>query len=236
MKRTAKGRSVSFVFPVYNEAENLETTLARAIALAGRIAEDYEIVVADDASTDGSAAIVERLAGSDRHIKPVRLTRNTRFGGALAAGIAAASKDVIIYTDADFPAREEDIVKALDLVGAADVVTAYSLVIKDASLKRIVMSRTYNFLVRLLFGLRLRDINSGLKIYTRRAVEGLRLRSTSPFVDVEIFVEARRRGCAIAQYGLIFDLRTRGSSTIARPGVVARTFWDMLVYRFGGGR
>ncbi|MFA6320492.1 MAG: glycosyltransferase family 2 protein [Candidatus Omnitrophota bacterium] len=224
--------SISFVFPMFNEAENIEETLRRATALASEIADDYEIVIVDDASTDGSGDIVDKLASADKHIKSVRLKVNTKFGGALKEGLKNSSKGVVIYTDSDLPAREKDIKGALDMLNGADVVTAYSLVLKDASLKRIIMSKGYNFLVRILFGLKIRDINSGLKIYKRKVIEGLDLKSRSPFIDVEIFAEAARRGFAIKQYGLIFELRTKGESTISRMSVVARTFWDMLKYRF----
>lgn len=227
-----KATSVSFVFPMYNEAENIRHAINRAVGLAAQIADDYEIVVADDASTDGSGDIVDKLAALDSHIKSVRLGKNTKFGGALKEGLKAASKDIIVYTDSDFPAKEEDIKKALEMLDDADIVTAYSLVIKDASLKRIAMSKGYNFLVRLFFGLKIRDINSGLKIYRRKILEGLDFRSRSPFIDVEIFAEAAKKGAVIKQYGLIFELRTNGSSTISRMSVVARTFWDMIKYKF----
>ena len=229
-------KSVSFVFPMFNEADNIGESIARATELAAQISGDYEIIVADDASTDGSGDLVDRIAAKDPHVRSVRLKANSKFGGALERGLMAASKDVVIYTDSDFPAKKEDIKKALELLDGADIVTAYSLVVKDASLKRIIMSRVYNFLIRLLFGLRLRDINSGLKIYKREAIEGLDLRSRSPFIDVEIFVEALKRGFKVAQYGLIFELRTKGSSTISRTSVVARTFWDMFKYKFGKKR
>ena len=225
-------RSVAFVFPMFNEADNIGDTIARATVLGREIADDYEIVVVDDASTDSSGDVVDSLAASDTHIKSVRLKKNTKFGGALNEGLKTASKDVVIYTDSDFPAREDDIKKALDILDGADVVTAYSLVVKDANPKRVIMSKGYNFLVRLLFGLNLRDINSGLKIYKRKFLEGMELKSRSPFIDVEIFVEAAKRGAVIKQYGLVFDMRTKGSSSISRLGVVARTFRDMLAYRF----
>lgn len=227
-----KRYKISFVFPMFNESENIENTLKKAANIASEICDDYEIVVVDDASTDGSADIVERIAKEDGRIILTRLGKNTRFGGALKEGLKGASKDIILYTDSDFPAKEEDIKKALQLLDEADIVTAYSLAIKDATLKRIAMSKLYNFLVELLFGLNIRDINSGLKIYKKKVLEGLRLRSESPFIDVEIFAEAEKRGFKIAQYGLIFGLRTKGRSTISRTSVVARTFWDMLVYRF----
>lgn len=226
-----KQDSVSFVFPMFNEAENISETVRRITALAGTICDDYEIVIADDASTDGSADVVAGLAAKDNRIKLIRLEVNTKFGGALKAGLGAASKDIVVYTDSDLPAKEEDIKNAILSMNGADIITAYSLVLKDTSLKRIIMSKVYNFLVQLFFGLKIRDINSGLKIYRREVLQGLDLKSRSPFIDVEIFAEASRRGFRIKQYGLIFDLRTRGESTISRMSVVTRTFWDMLKYR-----
>ena len=217
---------------MYNEADNISETIDRATKLANEICEDYEIIVADDASTDGSGEIVERIASADNHIKSVRLKKNTKFGGALAAGLKKATKEIVLYTDSDFPAKEEDMKKAIGLLDSADIVTVYSLVIKDATFKRIVMSRVYNFLVRLLFKLKIKDANSGLKVYKRDAIKDMNLRSKSPFVDVEIFSEALKKGLKIKQLGLVFDLRTKGSSTISRFGVVARTFRDMLAYKF----
>ncbi len=225
-------RSISFVFPMFNEADNIEATVRRAAELARSLSSDYEIVVADDASTDGSGRLVDLMALKDPHIKPVHLKSNSKFGGALNAGLMTSTKDVIIYTDSDFPVGEPDIEKAMELLEEADIITAYSLVIKDSSLKRILMSKVYNFLVQLLFNLHIKDINSGLKIYKREALSGMSLRSRSPFIDVEIFAEAVRRGFRIRQYGLIFEHRTKGSSTISRMSVVARTFFDMFAYRF----
>jgi len=226
-----KKRAISFVLPMYNESENIEETVRRISGLAREIADDYEIVVSDDASTDGCGDIVDRLARSDTHVRSVRLKENTKFGGVLNAGLKAASKEIIVYTDADLPAKEDDIKKALAMIETCDVVTGYSLVIKDASLKRIMISKLYNFVIRLVFDLHLRDINSGFKIYKKKVIDGMTLRSKSPFIDVEIFAEAIRKGFTIKQYGLIFELRTKGTSSISRMSVLVRTFWDMIVYK-----
>ena len=229
-----KKYNISFVLPMFNEAQNIAESIARVTRLAREIADDYEIVVVDDASNDGSGGIVDALAFKDIHIKSIKLKKNTKFGGALKEGLKAASKDVVFYTDSDLPAKDEDMKKGIELMetSGSDVVSAYSLVIKDSRLKRVIMSKGYNFLVRLLFGLKMKDINAGLKIYRRHVLKGLDLRSKSPFIDVEIFAEAAKRNCKISQYGLVFDHRVKGKSTISRPGVVAQTFWDMLKYRF----
>lgn len=227
-----KQYSISFVVPMYNEAANIEGTLSKLSRLAAELSSDYEIIASDDASTDNSADIVGRLAEQDKHIKLVKLSKNTKFGGALAAGLAKVSKEVAVYTDADLPVKEDDVRKGIAMLDEADVITGYSMVIKDTTLKRIVMSKGYNFLVQLFFGLSIKDINSGFKIYKAEVIKGLKLISQSPFVDVEIFAEAERRGFKIKQFGLLFDLRTHGVSTISRFPVVIRTFWDMLKYKF----
>jgi Glycosyltransferases involved in cell wall biogenesis len=224
--------AISFVIPMYNESANIEDTVSKVTKLAMELADDYEIVLADDASSDGTGDIADRLSKEDSHVKSVRLKVNSKFGGALAAGLKNASKEIVIYTDADLPVKAEDVKKGLGLLKNADVVTGYSVVMKDDSLKRIVMSKGYNFLVQTLFGFKIKDINSGFKIYRLKVVKDLDLISKSPFVDVEIFAEALKRGFKVEQFGLIFDLRTKGISTISRMSVVARTFWDMLVYRF----
>lgn len=226
------GLNISFVLPMYNEASNIEETLYKLSKFAKEICADYEIVVVDDASTDGSADIVDRMALKDPHIRSIRLEKNRRFGGALKEGLKRAAKDIVLYTDSDLPVKEEDIKKALDLLDGADIVTGYSLAMKDMSLKRIIISKAYNFLIGVLFGLKIRDVNSGFKIYKKSSLEGLELKSESPFIDVEIFVEALKRDFRIRQFGLVFELRTKGKSTIARPDVIARTFWDMLAYKF----
>jgi len=224
--------AISFVIPMYNESANIKDTVAKITELVRELADDYEIVLADDASSDGTGDIADKLSKEDVRIKSVRLKKNTKFGGALAAGLKSASKEIIIYTDADLPVKRDDVKKALALLENADVVTGYSVVLKDDSLKRILMSKGYNFLVNILFGFKIKDINSGFKIYRSKAIKDLQLISKSPFVDVEIFAEALKKGFKIEQFGLIFDLRTKGVSTISRMSVVARTFWDMLAYRF----
>ncbi len=227
-----KQKSISFVLPMYNELKNIESSIDKAISVAKELCDDYEVIVADDASTDGSGELIDEMALKNRHIKPIHLEVNTKFGGALKKGLEAATKEVVIYTDSDFPAKDEDIKIGVGLLDGADVVTGYSLVTKDDSLRRIIISKVYNFLVETLFGLHIRDINSGLKIFKKDVLEEMNLVSKSPFIDVEIFLEARKRNFKISQFGLIFQLRTKGKSIISRSGVIARTFLDMIYCAF----
>jgi len=219
---------------MYNEENTIQKTVERLKALADKIVQEYEIIISDDASSDKSALIVGQIAEKNPNVKLVRLVKNTKFGGALKAGIEKAQKEIVVYTDSDLPIDESDIKGALSALGNHDILTACSKIEKGENLKRIVMSRVYNFLVQLLFRTSIRDINSGFKIYKRKIFEGMRIISKSPFVDVEIFVRAMRKGCTITQYPLIFKNRKGGKSYISRPMVVFATLRDMLKFKLLG--
>ena len=223
---------ISLVLPMFNESPVVDTTLKRAVeGLESRFA-DFEIVVADDASTDGCAEKVEQWTRKDTRIKLVRLPHNQRFGGALCAGFQAATKDFLVYTDFDLPIRMDSLPRLLETFSDADVLTGYSEAgAKYANWISKVISLGYNFIVRALFGLRLRDINFGFKAIRRSAWEKLRLRSRSPFVDAELFVQAQYLGLRVKQIPVPFVQRQLGTSHIRRPDVIAATLLDMAKLR-----
>lgn len=219
---------VSFVLPMFNEEENIGATIAKIKSVAKEITKDYEVVVVDDASTDASVKTVEALAREDASIKLFCLEKNTKFGGALARGLKEASKDVILYTDSDMPVTIDDIKASLPLIAEADIVTGYSKIKKGDTVKRKIISLAYNFIVRIFFGLDIKDINSGYKIVRKSAIEGANFISRSPFIDVELFLYARKRGCIVKQFPLIFIQRAGGKSYISRLPVILATFRDMI--------
>jgi len=150
------------------------------------------------------------------------------FGGAFAKGFKSAAKDIILYMDSDMPVEEKDIKMSLPFISDKDSVTGHSSIKKGDTLKRKIMSGTYNLLVQTLFGLNIRDINSGYKIVRKKVVDDMTFVSHSPFVDVEIFIHAKKRGYKVHQFPLIFRSRSGGKSYIARFPIVWATFVDMV--------
>lgn len=223
---------ISLVFPMFNEGPVVDTTLKQTIEVLERRFADFEIVVADDASTDGCAERVEQWARKDPRIRLVRLPRNQRFGGAICAGLQAASKDFLVYTDFDLPVRLDSLPRLLEAFADADVLTGYSDAgAKYANWKSKVISLSYNALVRTLFGLRLRDINFGFKAIRRSAWQKMQLRSRSPFVGAELFVQAKYLGFRVKEIPVPFVQRQLGASQIRRFDVIAATMLDMVKLR-----
>jgi glycosyltransferase involved in cell wall biosynthesis len=223
---------VSLILPMFNEAQSVETTMRSALEQLDQHFIDYEIIVADDASTDDCAEQVERWTRNNDRIKLVRLSRNERFGGALRAGFAAGSKEYLVYTDFDLPVPLADLPRWLEEFANADVLTGHaSEVVKHTNWRQSVISKGYNFLVRSLFGVRLRDINFGFKAVRKTVIDEIVLRSKSPFVDAELFVQAQRSGFRVKEVAVPFSTRQFGTSHIRRLDVIACTFWDMLRLR-----
>jgi dolichol-phosphate mannosyltransferase len=235
MKNTSGMPGISFVMPMFNEKDNIANTISKIRSVAGDITSDYELVIVDDASHDGSDKLVMDMARADDRIKFFRLERNTKFGGAFAEGFRRASKDVIMYMDSDMPVAIDDIKASFPLIHEADIVTGFSKVKKGDTLKRKVISLTYNLMVRLLFALDVKDINSGYKIVRKKLVEDLRFLSKSPFIDVELFLHARKKKAKVRQYPLVFYPREGGKSYISRLPVIMATLRDMLKVRLFSG-
>jgi glycosyltransferase involved in cell wall biosynthesis len=217
---------------MYNESRAIGNTVKKITRIAKELTGDYEIIIANDGSTDASGRIIDRIAEGNPRVKVEHLKRNTKFGGALRKGLSRARKEIIIYTDSDLPIDSDDIKAALSLLDGCDIVTAFSKIKKGETIKRVIMSGVYNFLIQFLFKTNIKDINSGFKIYRRKVFENMELISNSPFVDVEIFVKAMKRNFVIKQYPIIFKHREAGKSYISRPAVVLATARDMLKFKF----
>jgi glycosyltransferase involved in cell wall biosynthesis len=224
--------SISLVLPMFNESPAVNLTLTQAVAGLERHFAHFEIVVADDASTDDSVELVQDWAARDARIRLVRLPKNQRFGGALRAGLSAAANELLFYMDFDLPIALGCLPELLTEFAEADVLTGYAgNHTKHANWQSAVISWGYNTLVGTAFGLPFRDINFGFKAVRNSVWKQLDLRSCSPFVDAELFVEAQRAGFRIKEVAVPFSRRQAGSSHIRRADVIAWTLLDLARVR-----
>jgi len=216
---------------MYNEEAYARRAVAAARAALETAIPDWEIVIVDDASTDGTPALADALARADARVRVVHNPVNRRLGGALRAGYAAATKDLVFYTDADLPVDLEELPRAVRLLEyqQADIVAAYRFDRTSEGLVRALYTFCYNHLIRTLFGLRVRDVNFAFKLFRRSVLEKFTLTSESSFIDAEFLLRARKAGCPIIQIGLDYFPRTRGTSTLASVPVIFAILRDMAV-------
>jgi glycosyltransferase involved in cell wall biosynthesis len=226
MSRAGFGK-LSVFFPMWNEQDYIERAVEAAreecteLVAAGHIS-DWEIIVVDDASTDATPDIARRLAAEDPRVRLVSHPTNRKLGGSMKSGFAAATGDIVLYTDADLPFDMHEVHRAVRLLRyyEADIVSAWRFDRTGEGYVRTVYSAFYNLLVRVLFGLRLRDVNFAFKLCRRRIFDDVVLRSEGSFIDAELMARAVRHGYTVIQFGVDYFPRTRGVSTLSSPRVI----------------
>ncbi len=222
--------SLSFVFPMYNEIGNIEDCVAQALATGRKITSNLEIVVVDDASTDGCGALADRLALIHPELKVLHHAKNRKLGGALRTGFAAATKEWVLYIDSDLPIDMDEALRAVPLTAEADMVIGNRQG-RAEGLKREVMSFTYNRLIRYLFGLNVRDVNFAFKMFRRVILDQITLQSEGSFIDAELLVETHKAGFTIAEIPIQYHPRVAGVSTLASSSVVRTILRELWSYR-----
>lgn len=192
--------------------------------IASREIADYELIIVNDASTDDTGKIADKLAANDPRVRVVHHDVNRKLGGSMKTGFAAAEGDLVLYTDADLPFDMHDVHRAIRLLRYydADIVSAYRFDRTGEGYIRTVYSFFYNMLVRVLFGVRMRDINFAFKICRTRIFEHVNLKSEGSFIDAELMVRAKKLGYTVIQFGTDYFPRTRGVSTLSSPRVIVK--------------
>ena len=221
---------LSVVFPMYNEKDNIGTSVAEALRVGALITPDLEIVVVDDASTDGSGTLLDRLADEHPQVRAIHHPVNRKLGGALKTGFASATKEWILYMDSDLPIRMDDALEAMPLAQEADIVIGWRRS-RAESWRRAFVSWAYNRLVRFVFGLHVRDVNFAFKLFRRSLYERTHLTSEGSFIDAELLLEVQRQGVRIAEIGMDYHPRMAGKSSLAGFGVILKILSEMLRYR-----
>ena len=220
---------LTFFFPAYNEEENVEQTVARALDEIGPMVDSLEVLIVDDGSTDRTPELADALVAADPRVRVVHQP-NRGYGGALQAGFANARGELIGFSDGDLQFDLREMGRLLERLGdgsrPVDAVIGYRLKRRDP-FHRILIAKTYNAIVSTLFGLRVRDIDCAMKLFRREAFEGLRLDSEGPFLSAELLIKLRARGVRMAQIGVTHYPRAAGTNTGASFVKILRTFRDI---------
>lgn len=222
-------------FPMWNEQDYIYPTVDAARDVCGQMVADgeigdYEILIVDDASTDSTGSIADGLAADDPRVRVVHHPVNRRLGGCIKTGFSNARGDLVLYTDADLPCDLAELRKAVRLIRyyRADIVSAYRHDRTGEGARRVVYSWIYNWLITLVFGLHVRDVNFAFKLCRRSIFDKLELSSDGSFIDAELLIRAQGLGYRIIQFGVDYFPRSVGVSTLSSGSVIAKILKEML--------
>ncbi len=221
--------SISVFFPAYNDAPSLPSLVPKAFAVLRECAGDFEVIVIDDGSTDGTAAVLRDLQCTyGERLRIITHPVNRGYGGALRSGFAAASKELVFYTDGD---GQYDIGELPKLLAVMDpevgLVNGYKLRRSDPW-HRICIGTLYNRFARTVFRIRLRDIDCDYRLIRRSLLQRFRLNSTSGTICVELVKNIEISGCRVAEVGVSHYPRLHGRSQFFRVRSLLTTFRQLL--------
>jgi glycosyltransferase involved in cell wall biosynthesis len=216
--------SLSVVLPAYNESENIEKTVTRVASYLKQTFKDYEIIVVNDGSVDGTPAIVEKLALSNSRIILVNHPKNLGYGSALRAGFERASLDYVFLMDSDGQFDINDIDRFIPFLEDYDVVVGYREKRADSFI-RSLNARLYHIFIRLLFGLKLRDMDCAFKIFPRVAYHVIKpIKSGGALFTAEFLIKLERKRFKIQEVPVRHFPRQFGKQTGANLKVILRMF------------
>jgi glycosyltransferase involved in cell wall biosynthesis len=230
METSAKP-NISFFCPAYNDEENIEQVVSEAAQLLEEISNQYEIIVVEDGSPDRTAQVTDALAQKYKNITVVHHPVNLGYGAALKDGFSRCRYEWVTYTDGDHQFNIQELKKMLPLLKDADMVTGYRTN-RVISIKRLIQSWIFNWIIRTLFKIETKDVNCALKIFKKKALDSILIDSDSSFITAEILIKLRDRGYKIAQVGVTHYPRLHGIASGAKFKVVFSTVKDIFRYYF----
>lgn len=220
--------SLSLVLPAYNEADNIEIVVRRALATLPNYTQDFEIIVVNDGSRDRTPRIIDRLAKEDDRIHPIHHPRNRGYGGALKSGFSASSKDFVMFMDADRQFDVADIRLVSPFVPLFDIVAGFRMERSDPIHRRI-NAEIFNVAVRVLFGVHLRDLDCAFKVFRGDLLRSLVLTSSGALINAEIQAKLRRQGATLVQIGVPHQPRVAGQATGGSIRVILKAMRETVL-------
>jgi len=232
---------VTAIIPVYNDCPALRVAIPQSIETLSRITNSFELIVAEDGSTDGSTALVEEFSQRDARVHLLHSDARQGRGKALNRAFGTARGSIVCYYDVDLAT---DLQHLSQLIGAiregADISTG-SRLLPDSDIRRTggreIASRSYNFLVRLILGSRVFDHQCGFKAFNKSRILPVlpRIRSEHWFWDTEILVRAQRQGYTVTEFAVRWragkGTTVKAKDIFSMGTAILRLWWQIHVQK-----
>jgi len=190
--------SVTIIFPMYNEREYIKETIEEAKKSVDSMFTDYEIIIIDNNSDDGSSERLVEFTKADTRIKVFCHNKIRKLGSVFKLGFTKATKEIIVCSDFDLPYDLAILKDLVPLLNDSDIIQGCRIG-KRESILREVCTKIYNFLIRSIFNLKLSDVNFNMKIFKREILKNIKLDSEGPFIAAELLIKAAYSGYRIKE-------------------------------------
>lgn len=222
---------ISVFFPVYNVEAQITETINRAFTVIPKLAQKYEIIAINDGCTDSTPEKLKNLIRKHPQLRIINHKFNRGYGAALKSGFYNSKYSWIAFTDSDgqFSITELPQLIELQKETQADLVIGFYLK-RAVSFQRKLNSWVWQLVVRILFGLHVRDIDCGFKLISKKVIDTIpRLESErGAFISSEFLIKAKKSGFKIVETGVHHYPRMEGEGTGAKLNVIIGSFIDLF--------
>jgi glycosyltransferase involved in cell wall biosynthesis len=225
--------SLSVFFPAYNDAPSLPSLIQNTFEVLRSHVDDFEVIVVNDGSFDMTGEVLAALAREYApRMRVITHTENRGYGGALRSGFAAATKDLVFYTDGDGQYDVRELPKLLDKMSPdVGLVNGYKLERNDPQ-HRIWIGNVYNAFARFLFRIQIRDVDCDFRLIRRQLLEDIKLTSTSGTICVELVRKLEMTPYRVEEVGVHHYPRLHGRSQFFRVRSLLKTLHQLVKLYF----
>ena len=228
---------LSIFFPAYNDSGTIASLVIAARQTAASLTSDFEVIVVNDGSRDATAQIVDELARTYPEVRVVHHAANRGYGAALRSGFAAATRDLVFYTDGDAQYDPSEMALLWQALRSdVDLVNGYKISRSDP-LHRIVIGRIYHHTVKVLFGLKIRDVDCDFRLLRRSIFDRVSLETSSGVICLEMMKKIQDAGFSVAEVPVHHYHRVYGRSQffnfrrLFKTAIDVAALWVALVVR-----
>ena len=219
---------LSIFFPAYNDSGTIASLVIEARVTAQKLTQDFEVIVVNDGSADHTAEILDELARTYPEVRVIHHPQNRGYGGALRSGFSGSTKELIFYTDGDAQYDPSELALLWPrMVDGVDVVNGYKISRSDP-MHRIIIGRVYHNTVKLLFGLKVRDVDCDFRLLRRSVFDRIALEHNSGVICLELMKKLTDAGCVIAEVPVHHYHRAFGKSQFFNFPRLRHTAQDVL--------
>ncbi len=220
--------SLTIFFPCYNDRETIPKLIEKADAVAREWTNDYEILVIDDGSSDGSREILRDLQSKYPRLRPIFHEHNKGYGAVLQTGFHQSVKDLVFYTDGDGQYNVSELESLIPLMTSeVDIVNGYKIKRAD-SWHRKVLGEIYKSIAKIFFGIRMRDVNCDFRLMRRKIFDRIKLQSKSGALGLEMIKKAQLAGFHFVEHPVHHYPRSYGRSQFLNLKQIVQTVSDLI--------
>ena len=226
-----KINSISIVIPLFKDKNTVIEMITSSLKILKKTTKNYEVIAVDDGCPDKSGIVARKFLKNNKKVRVIFHKKNLGYGAAIKTGFRNSKYDCVFAIDGDGEYDVNVLPQLLKKLKNSDLVITRRYE-KKYNTWRSIVSWTYNFILRLLFNIKYRDISSGSRLVRKKLIKNINLNTNSPFLGAELTIKATYLNYRVIEHGInYYPTDFRSGSSVSLKNILM-TIKDMLILYF----